>query len=98
METVEEISSWTDIVFNSKPTESDDKDYIKLALELMPEEPWDDDTWTTWTNAIKEKTGRKGKELFLPLRVAFTGLTHGPEMKLLIQLIGRDKIVERIQT
>jgi hypothetical protein len=32
------------------------------------------------------------------LRVAFTGLTHGPEMKLLIQLIGRDKIVERIQT
>ena len=70
----------------------------KLALELMPEEPWDDDTWTTWTNAIKEKTGRKGKELFLPLRVAFTGLTHGPEMKLLIQLIGRDKIVERIQT
>ena len=98
LETVEEISSWTDIVFNSKPAESDDKDYIKLALELMPEEPWDDDTWTTWTNAIKEKTGRKGKELFLPLRVAFTGLTHGPEMKLLIQLIGRDKIVERIQT
>ena len=98
LETVEEISSWTDIVFNSKPAESDDKDYIKLALELMPEEPWDDDTWTTWTNARKEKTGRKGKELFLPLRVAFTGLTHGPEMKLLIQLIGRDKIVERIQT
>ena len=98
LETVEEISSWTDIVFNSKPAESDDKDYIKLALELMPEEPWDDDTWTTWTNAIKEKTGRKGKELFLPLRVAFTGLTHGPEMKLLIQLIGRNKIVERIQT
>ena len=93
METVEEISSWTDIVFNSKPAESDDKDYIKLALELMPEEPWDDDTWTTWTNAIKEKTGRKGKELFLPLRV-FTGLTHGPEMKLLIQLIGRTKLLK----
>ena len=45
----------------------------------MPDEPWDDQTWTVWTNDIKERTGRKGRELFLPLRLAFTGLTHGPE-------------------
>ena len=36
---------------------------------------------------IKDKTGKKGKDLFLPLREAFTGMSHGPEMKKLIQLV-----------
>ena len=95
LDTVEDVAAWTDVVFKNNSFETEDKDYINLAIELMPDEPWDDQTWTTWTNAIKERTGRKGRELFLPLRLAFTGLTHGPEMKLLIQLIGRNKILER---
>lgn len=95
LDTVEDVAAWTDVVFKNNSFETEDKDYINLALELMPDEPWDDQTWTIWTNAIKERTGRKGRELFLPLRLAFTGLTHGPEMKLLIQLIGRNKILER---
>ena len=95
LDTVEDIAAWTDVVFKNNSFETEDKDYINLALELMPDEPWDDQTWTVWTNDIKERTGRKGRELFLPLRLAFTGLNHGPEMKLLIQLIGRSKILER---
>ena len=95
LDTVEDVAAWTDVVFKNNSFETEDKDYINLALELMPDEPWDDQTWTVWTNDIKERTGRKGRELFLPLRLAFTGLTHGPEMKLLIQLIGRNKIIER---
>ena len=95
LDTVEDVAAWTDVVFKNNSFETEDKDYINLALELMPDEPWDDQTWTVWTNAIKVRTGRKGRELFLPLRLAFTGLTHGPEMKLLIQLIGRNKILER---
>ena len=95
LDTVEDVAAWTDVVFKNNSFETEDKDYINLALELMPDEPWDDQTWTVWTNDIKERTGRKGRELFLPLRLAFTGLNHGPEMKLLIQLIGRNKILER---
>ncbi len=94
---VEDIKQWTDIVFNSETIKPSDKDYIKIAMELIPDDPWNDETWGLWTSAIKEKTGRKGKELFLPLREAFTGLNHGPEMKLLIQLLGRDKIIERVE-
>ena len=63
----------------------------------MPDEPWDEDTWDKWTLAIKEKTNRKGKELFMPLREAVTGVSQGPEMKKLIQLIGRSKIIERVK-
>ncbi len=94
---VEDIKQWTDIVFNSETIKPSDKDYIKIAMELIPDDPWNDETWGQWTSAIKEKTGRKGKELFLPLREAFTGLNHGPEMKLLIQLLGREKIIERVE-
>ena len=97
LNTVEEIKQWTDIVFDSAIIEPKDKEFISLAIDLMPDEPWDDDTWDKWTLAIKEKTNRKGKELFLPLREAFTGLSQGPEMKKLIQLNGRTKIIERVK-
>jgi glutamyl-tRNA synthetase len=97
LNTVEEIKQWADIVFDSMIIEPKDKEFISLAIDLMPDEPWDDDTWDKWTLAIKEKTNRKGKELFLPLREAFTGLSQGPEMKKLIQLIGRSKIIERVK-
>ena len=92
LETVEGVKQWSDIVFDSKSIEAEDKEYIKSAMELIPDDPWDENTWELWTSAIKEKTGRKGKELFLPLREAFTGMSHGPEMKLLSQLLGREKI------
>ena len=98
LETVEGVKQWSDIVFDSKSIEAEDKEYIKSAMELIPDDPWDENTWELWTSAIREKTGRKGKELFLPLREAFTGMSHGPEMKLLIQLIGREKILERVKT
>ena len=98
LETVEGVKQWSDIVFDSKLIETEDREYIKSAMELIPDDPWDENTWELWTSAIKEKTGRKGKELFLPLREAFTGMSHGPEMKLLIQLIGREKILERVKT
>ena len=97
IETVEGIRNWTDIVFNSESIEPKDKEFIAIVLDAMPADPWNDETWAEWTGKVKELTGRKGKELFLPLREAFTGLSHGPEMKKLIQLLGRDKILERVK-
>ena len=95
--TVEDIQNWTNIVFNSELIEPKDKEFIKITLDAMPADPWSDETWDEWTGKVKELTGRKGKELFLPLREAFTGLSHGPEMKKLIQLLGREKILERVK-
>jgi len=65
-----------------------DADFLSAALACLPSEPWDHETWGTWTTKVKEATGRKGKELFMPLRLALTGLEHGPELKLLLPLIG----------
>jgi glutamyl-tRNA synthetase len=58
----------------------EDAEFIPQALALLGEPPYADDTWGTWTAAVKDATGRKGKGLFMPLRHAVTGATRGPEM------------------
>lgn len=75
----------------------EDASYLEEACKSLPLEPWSSETWSTWTQAIKEKTGRKGRELFMPLRQALTGEDHGPEMKELLLLIGREKALKRLQ-
>ena len=69
----------------------DDRDLVSAARGLLPPEPWDASTWKTWTEVVKSATGRKGKTLFMPLRLALTGLDHGPEMRYLLPFIGRDR-------
>ena len=73
-----------------------DRDFISTARDALPLEPWGADTWKTWTDAVKGASGRKGKGLFMPLRLALTGLDHGPELANLLPLIGREKAVERL--
>ncbi|MFN3465883.1 MAG: hypothetical protein ACK4X1_17585 [Terricaulis sp.] len=46
---------------------------------------------------MKEKTGAKGKALFMPLRQALTGMDHGPEMAALFPLIGEERARKRLQ-
>jgi glutamyl-tRNA synthetase len=67
----------------------EDRDYVRSAFDLLPEEPWDGSTWKQWTESLKKETGRKGKALFMPLRRALTGLEAGPELAELLPLLGR---------
>jgi glutamyl-tRNA synthetase len=66
------------------------------ALRLLPAEPWSGATWDQWIAAIRTQTGVKGRALFHPLRLALTGLETGPELKALLPLIGRRRVVERL--
>jgi glutamyl-tRNA synthetase len=74
----------------------EDRDFIAIARDMLPAEPWDTGTWALWTNALKEKTGRKGKTLFLPLRLALTGRHDGPELRSLLPLLGRKACLDRL--
>lgn len=71
-------------------------DYLKLAADLLPPEPWDENTWSEWTALLKEKSGRKGKELFMPLRLALTGREDGPELRKLLPILGRTESLARL--
>lgn len=74
----------------------EDKSFIAEAQAVLPPEPWDLSTWKAWTEAVKSATGRKGKPLFMPLRLALTGLDHGPELAQLLPLIGRPQALARL--
>jgi glutamyl-tRNA synthetase len=93
-----DIVQWSRLV--TGPVEpviaEEDRDFIAKARELLPEEPWDQTTWGSWTDALKAATGRKGKALFLPLRMALTGRHDGPELKSLLPLVGRKACLDRL--
>ena len=76
--------------------EAEDRDFVAAARDALPPEPWDEATWSAWTGALKSRTGRAGKALFRPLRRALTGLDHGPEMRALLPLIGRERSLARL--
>ncbi|QFT62351.1 glutamyl-tRNA synthetase [Roseivivax halotolerans] len=72
---------WTMFSEGAEPKiDPEDEAFVAEAMTLLPEPPYDADTWSTWTQAVKEQTGRKGKGLFMPLRRAVTGMDRGPEM------------------
>ena len=93
-----DILEWSKLLTGPvEPVMADeDSDFLALAKALLPPEPWDDTTWSHWTNALKASTGRKGKSLFLPLRMALTGRHDGPELKSLLVLLGRRACLDRL--
>jgi len=74
----------------------EEPEFLAIARDLLPPEPWDRRTWAQWTEALKARTMRKGKALFHPLRLALTGRDQGPELAALLPLIGRVKAVARL--
>jgi glutamyl-tRNA synthetase len=73
-----------------------DASFAATAAELLPKGAYDATSWQAFTNAVKEKTGAKGKALFMPLRQALTGMDHGPEMAALFPLIGEERARKRL--
>lgn len=94
---VEDAAFWWQRIENATPQiDAEDTEFIRAAAGLLPAEPWDETTWSAWTSAVKEATGRKGKGLFMPLRKALTGESHGPELAALLPLIGRERTLARL--
>ena len=97
LEKLEDIKEWWHVAKGPVEPVIEDADFIREAAALLPPTPWSRDTWGQWSNAVKEKTGRKGKQLFMPLRQALTGMEHGPELADLLLLIGPEKARARLE-
>lgn len=91
-----DIKEWWQVANGPVNPVVDDTDFAEKAARLMPEGPWTESTWKEWTDAVKAETGRKGRELFMPLRQALTGMDHGPELSVLLPLIGPEKARARL--
>ena len=90
----DDVKLWWQVVKGPVTPSITAPDFLAEASTLLPAAPWDESSWSSWTNAVKSKTGRKGKELFMPLRLALTGHEHGPEMKSLLPMIGAKRAAE----
>lgn len=97
VEKIEEVRDWHRICRGSIAPNLTDPVFAAQAADVLPPAPWSEESWKVWTDAVKTATGRKGKDLFMPLRQALTGLDHGPEMRLLLPLIGREKTMRRLR-
>jgi glutamyl-tRNA synthetase len=96
---VAEAADWWKVVTGPvapADVSDDDRAYLTEAAAVL-EESWGEDPWQALSGALKTRTGRKGKPLFLPLRLALTGMDHGPDMAALLPLIGRERAVERLK-
>ena len=67
----------------------------RVFFEEWQKLAFNEETWNTWTNLIKNKTGLKGKDLFMPLRIALTGKDKGPELKYLLPLLNKKIILKK---
>lgn len=99
LEKVLDAKIWWDIITignaNDDVLAADDVEFVRAAFDLLPDQEYDLATWKVWTDAVKKQSGRSGKALFMPLRIALTGRSNGPELVNLLPLIGKARTLDR---
>ena len=96
--TVADSAEWWKVIEGPIVAERDpaDAEFLAAAARIAATIAWGEDPWHALTAALKGETGRSGKALFLPLRRALTAHDHGPDMKALLPLIGRERAISRL--
>ena len=99
LKTVAEAAGWWEILHGhvEAPPLEDDRAFLAEAAAAAESLDWSADPWRQLTAALRARTGRSGKPLFLPLRRALTGRDSGPEMAALLPLIGREETISRLR-
>jgi glutamyl-tRNA synthetase len=97
LEVLSDARLWWDVVTGDIEPVIEDSKMTVAAADTLPPEPWNESTWSEWTAAVKSRTGAKGRALFHPLRLALTGRESGPELKVLLPLIGRERVLARLE-
>jgi len=97
IEKISDIDDWAHIVLDPMAgvIAEEDKGFCATAADFLPAKVTAD-TWSNMVSHLKTETGRKGKTLFMPLRLALTGQQHGPSMDDMLQLLGAEKAKARL--
>ena len=95
-----DFSSWFAVLHGDiDPPElaHDERLLVKDAAAMAEKLDWSAEPWRALTSELKQTSGRKGRELFHPLRLALTGRDSGPEMAPLLAAMGQDRAVRRLE-
>jgi glutamyl-tRNA synthetase len=100
LERLDEFAGWFEVLHGEvDPPElgHDERLLLRDAAMLAEALEWSGESWRELTASLKESTGRKGRDLFHPLRLALTGRDSGPEMAGLLERIGKARAVRRLE-
>ena len=99
LDLMREARGWWDVAAGTivPPLLEGEHDFLATAMDHLPPDPWGPTTWSDWTAALREQTGRRGKSLNAPIRLALTGEDHGPDLADLLPLIGRTRALDRLK-
>lgn len=97
IEKFNDVAGWSTMLNAPMPGQiaDEDKEFCRAAADCLPD-AITKETWSAWTSELKETTGRKGRGLFLPLRLALTGRSNGPGMDDMLPLLGAQKAKARL--
>jgi glutamyl-tRNA synthetase len=94
---IEDARDWWQICQGPLAPVIEDRELTAQAARLLPPAPLDLGSWENWTKSVAAASGRKGRALYHPLRLALTGRERGPELAHLLPLIGRERALRRLQ-
>ncbi len=108
LEKLSDIGSKSQVIFDEESALEEDalqvlkeetasKVLVAFQEKTSEAESIDREFAKTVMKAVQKETGVKGKSLFMPVRVALTGRTHGPELANVIELLGKEKILRRVE-
>ena len=92
----QDINFWWQLCHSELTPVMEDAEICKIAVETLPQGELTAEIWPSWVTAISDKSSKKGKALFRPLRLALTGRTEGPEVKNLLKYMGRERVQKRL--
>lgn len=94
---VAEAKIWFDVVTKPITPIIENPVVTNAAAACLPDGDLSEETWGVWTKAIAAETGLKGRAVFMPLRLALTGQAAGPELKGVLAVMGRERILARLK-
>jgi glutamyl-tRNA synthetase len=100
LERIAEFDGWFSVLHGEiEPPElgHDERLLVKEAASVAERLDWTAEAWRTLTDELKRTTGKKGRELFHPLRLALTGRESGPEMAGLVAAMGKERAIRRLE-
>jgi glutamyl-tRNA synthetase len=100
LDRLSDFADWFDVLHGEvDPPElsHEERLLVKDAAAIAERLDWADEPWRTLTAELKNSTGKKGRELFHPLRLALTGRESGPEMAGLVSRMGKEPAIHRLE-
>ncbi|MGZ2412433.1 glutamyl-tRNA synthetase [Sphingomonas sp. F9_3S_D5_B_2] len=100
LQSLADFPGWLGVLHGElEPTElgHDERLVVREAASRAATLDWNGETWRQLTNSVKQVTGKKGRDLFHPLRLALTGRDSGPEMAGLLAAMGKERALRRLE-